>query len=97
MDPRAGLDDSKKKKFLTLPGLVLRPLCRTVRSQSLYRLRYPSVCTFCNSCVKTDFKLMEHSADKYRQLHCLMRYKSEIITILFCYFHMHVTKYGQYV
>jgi hypothetical protein len=31
----------KKRKFLTLPGLELRPLGRPARSQSLYRLRYP--------------------------------------------------------
>jgi hypothetical protein len=36
--PRAGLDDVKKKKFLTLPGFELRPLGRPARSQSLYRL-----------------------------------------------------------
>jgi hypothetical protein len=41
MDPRAGLDDLEKTKFLTLPGLELRPLGRPARSQSLYRLRYP--------------------------------------------------------
>jgi hypothetical protein len=39
--PRAGLDDVEKRKFLTLPGLELRPLGRQVRSQSLYRLRHP--------------------------------------------------------
>jgi hypothetical protein len=39
--PRAGLDDVEKKKFLTLPGFELRPLGRTARSQSLYRLSYP--------------------------------------------------------
>jgi hypothetical protein len=39
--PRAGLDDVEKRKFLTLPGLELRPLRRPARSQSLYRLRYP--------------------------------------------------------
>jgi hypothetical protein len=39
--PRTGLDDVKKRKFLTLPGLELRPLGRPARSQSLYRLRYP--------------------------------------------------------
>jgi hypothetical protein len=39
--PRAGLDDVEKRKFLTLPGLELRPLGRPARSQSLYRLRYP--------------------------------------------------------
>jgi hypothetical protein len=38
--PRAGLDAVEKRKFLTLPGLELRPLCRPARSQSLYRLRY---------------------------------------------------------
>jgi hypothetical protein len=37
--PRAVLDDVKKRKFLTLPGLELRPLDRPARSQSLYRLR----------------------------------------------------------
>jgi hypothetical protein len=38
VDPRAGLDDVEKRKFLTLPGLDLRPLGRPARSQSLYRL-----------------------------------------------------------
>jgi hypothetical protein len=37
--PGTRLDDLEKKKFLTLPGLELRPLCRSVRSQSLYRRR----------------------------------------------------------
>jgi hypothetical protein len=32
-DPRAGLDDAKRK-FLTLPGLELRPLGRPAHSQS---------------------------------------------------------------
>jgi hypothetical protein len=41
VDPRAGLGEVKKAKFLTLPGLVPRPLCRPDRSQSLFRLRYP--------------------------------------------------------
>jgi hypothetical protein len=39
--PRAGVDDVEKRKFLTLPGLELRPIGRLARSQSLYRLRYP--------------------------------------------------------
>jgi hypothetical protein len=42
--PRAGLDDMEKRKFLTLPGLELRPLGRPSRSQSLYRLRYYCTC-----------------------------------------------------
>jgi hypothetical protein len=41
VDPRAGLDDVEKRKFLPPPGLKLRPLGRPARSQSLYRLRYP--------------------------------------------------------
>jgi hypothetical protein len=41
MDPRAGLDDLEKRKFLNLLGLELRPLSRPARSQSLYRLRCP--------------------------------------------------------
>jgi hypothetical protein len=40
VDPRAGLEDLEKSKFLTLPGLELRPLRRPARSQSVYRLRY---------------------------------------------------------
>jgi hypothetical protein len=41
VDPRAGLDDVKKKKFLTLRELELQSLGRPARSQSLYRLCYP--------------------------------------------------------
>jgi hypothetical protein len=41
VDPRAGLDDLEKRKFLTIPGLELWPLSRPARSQSLYRLSYP--------------------------------------------------------
>jgi hypothetical protein len=37
---RAGLDDVEKRKFLTLPGLEVRPLGRPARSPSLHRLRY---------------------------------------------------------
>jgi hypothetical protein len=40
VDPRAGLDDVEKRKFLPLPGLELRPLGRPARSQSRYRLSY---------------------------------------------------------
>jgi hypothetical protein len=40
VDPTAGLV-VVKLKFLSLPGLELRPLGRPTRSQSLYRLRYP--------------------------------------------------------
>jgi hypothetical protein len=39
--PRAGLEDVERRKLFTLLGLKLRPLGRSARSQSLYRLRYP--------------------------------------------------------
>jgi hypothetical protein len=41
VDPRAGLDDMKSKKFLTPPRLELQLLGRPASSQSLYLLRYP--------------------------------------------------------
>jgi hypothetical protein len=41
MDPKFGLDDVEKRKFLTLQGLELRPLGRPGRRQSLCRLHYP--------------------------------------------------------
>jgi hypothetical protein len=40
--PRTGLNDVEKRRFLALPRLELRSLGRRARSQSLYRLRYPS-------------------------------------------------------
>jgi hypothetical protein len=38
VEPRVDVDDVEKRKFLTPPGLELRPLGRPARSQSLYRL-----------------------------------------------------------
>jgi hypothetical protein len=43
MNPTAGMYDVDKWKFLTLPGLELRPLRRPASIQSLYRLLYPGV------------------------------------------------------
>jgi hypothetical protein len=40
--PRTGLNDMEKWKFFPPPGLELRTLGSPPRSQSLYRLRYPS-------------------------------------------------------
>jgi hypothetical protein len=37
-DPRAGLDDREKRKFLIIPGIELRPFSRPFRSQPQYRL-----------------------------------------------------------
>jgi hypothetical protein len=47
MDPRKGLDDMEKRKFLTLTGLELRLLGRPTCSQSLYRLLYPGYLYVC--------------------------------------------------
>jgi hypothetical protein len=41
VDPSAGVDGVKERKFFTLLGLELRTLGRPARSQSLYLLRYP--------------------------------------------------------
>jgi hypothetical protein len=38
VNPRAGLDELEKRKFLALLGVELQPLGRPARSQSLYRL-----------------------------------------------------------
>jgi hypothetical protein len=48
VDLRAGLDDLENRKFLTPPGLELRPLGRPARSYSLYRLRYPDSYELCS-------------------------------------------------
>jgi hypothetical protein len=69
-DPRAGLDDVKKRKFLTLPRLGLRPLACSARSQSLHRLRYPgermevrkqNLCSFLSSTYLSLKGIMHHS------------------------------------
>jgi hypothetical protein len=45
--PRSGLDDVEKRKFLTLPGLEIRPFCLPGRNHSLYRLSYPGSLSDC--------------------------------------------------
>jgi hypothetical protein len=65
VDPRAGLENVEKRKFLTLPGLELRLLGRPVRSQSLYRLRYPDLNCTCGNisaifCTQLNFSSIEH-------------------------------------
>jgi hypothetical protein len=59
VDPRAGLDDVEKGKFLILPGLECQPLGRKARSQSLYRLRHPHK-------VKISVKQKQLSADDFK-------------------------------
>jgi hypothetical protein len=41
MGNKASLRETENLKFLILPGFELRPLGRSVRSQSLYLLPYP--------------------------------------------------------
>jgi hypothetical protein len=41
VDPRTTLDDTEKRKFLPLQEFELRPLGRSARNQSLYRLSCP--------------------------------------------------------
>jgi hypothetical protein len=51
VDPRVGVDDVVKRKFLTLPGLELQLLGRPACSQSLYRLSYPHSCLHLVECL----------------------------------------------
>jgi hypothetical protein len=42
VDPRAGLDDVEKRKFLTLPELEIQPLCHPARSYTDCALPAPN-------------------------------------------------------
>jgi hypothetical protein len=44
VDPRVGLDDVEKRKFLTQPRLEFGPLNRPANSQFIYLIRYPVSC-----------------------------------------------------
>jgi hypothetical protein len=67
LDPRAGLDDVEKRKFLTLPGLELRPFSRPACSQALCRLRY---------CKHGNVRISEIVAHKFNLLGILLIYSS---------------------
>jgi hypothetical protein len=41
MSPKANMDNMETRKFFPLPGLEVPTLGCSIRSQSLYRLRYP--------------------------------------------------------
>jgi hypothetical protein len=65
VNPRAGLDDLQKRKFLTLAGLQLRPPSRSARSQSLYENKfmapsYRSINMFVNN-----WNLLRHVCYQY--------------------------------
>jgi hypothetical protein len=59
VDPRVGLNDVEKGKFMNLPEHERQPLGRKARSQSLYRLRYPHK-------VKTIVKQKQFSVDNFK-------------------------------
>jgi hypothetical protein len=59
VDSRAGLEDVEKRKFLTLPGLELRPLGRPPRSQLLYRLSYPGSYEYIRMRLRMDLRNSE--------------------------------------
>jgi hypothetical protein len=67
VDPRAGLHDVEKRKFLTLPELELRPLSRPARSQSLNRMRYPGSTSRLRTCSPRSSRHIkeEIQVDKY--------------------------------
>jgi hypothetical protein len=80
VDPRTGLDDVEGRKILPLPGLEFRPLGCPARSQSLYRLRYPSSTRLLNK--RDAFRLFQiHSKQLTKLLFDTVRQLAE--------FHMH--------
>jgi hypothetical protein len=70
VNPRTGLDDVEDRKFLTLPGLELRPLGRPARGQSLYRLRYPG---------------SSHHPKKLKLISCRIGSSAELLLPCGCY------------
>jgi hypothetical protein len=64
VDPRTGLDDVEKRKFLTVPGLELRLLCHPARTQSLYWLRYPDTFGMEYRCVNTEIGYLGRYSDE---------------------------------
>jgi hypothetical protein len=69
VDPRAGMGNVEKRKFLTLPGLQLRSLGRPARSQSLYRLRYPGSLRIYNTSLKNVAKQILWNDSNESNLH----------------------------
>jgi hypothetical protein len=57
VDPRVGLDDVEKRKFLTLLGLKLWPLGHPSCSKLLYQLCYPGVLKNLDLDTKTDLSV----------------------------------------
>jgi hypothetical protein len=78
---RTGLDDVEKRKFLTLPGLELRPLCCPARSQSLYRLSYPGSLAVEGRFEKKIMSLSMHTAVlKFSEkAHMILNFKEYLI------------------
>jgi hypothetical protein len=63
------MEDAEKRKFLTLPGLELRPLGHPVRSQSPYPLRYPGSMNMKKeveqqSIVASEYVVMSHKLER---------------------------------
>jgi hypothetical protein len=65
--PQAGPNEVEKLKFLTLPGLQLRSLCCSSRSQSLYRLCYRRSCC-CRVKVKSNLYYNRRPVDQSASL-----------------------------
>jgi hypothetical protein len=74
VDPRAGLENVEKRKFLTLPELELQPLGHPARIQSLYQLRYPGIRTELNLAGCDGLALWLESGDK----ECLQNFFCEL-------------------
>jgi hypothetical protein len=77
VDFRDGLDDVKKRKFLTLPGLELRNL-GLARNQLLYRLRCPGSILMHAFHKLFSLRQAEHYSSCYFMIYSI--YKSTVIS-----------------
>jgi hypothetical protein len=56
VSPRTGLDDVEKRKFLTQPGLELRPLGRPTRSK-VVKLKRINICQRVDRVILSELRL----------------------------------------
>jgi hypothetical protein len=75
--PRVCLEEMQKGKFLTLPRLELRPLCRSACSQLLYQLCYPGS-DFCTKWRSTNYRVSLQLIENKIKLG-YMKYKIELV------------------
>jgi hypothetical protein len=91
VDPRVGLDDLEKRKFLTVPGLELRHVSHPGRSQSPYRVRYPGslkrVLLNFTEFLLCDYVVIQYCVIHSKVSHCFRPSRCRIYLIKFLHNH----------